>query len=73
MKGATFRRRMDGFSDGAAVAVCRLMGVSAVVGATYNFENDHTNYQNGVDSHLDWAENRVKGFALYAVVAIPLG
>jgi hypothetical protein len=28
---------------------------SAVAGVTYNWENTHTNYQNGVDSHLDWA------------------
>jgi len=28
---------------------------SAVVGVTYSWENTHTNYKNGVDSHLDWA------------------
>jgi hypothetical protein len=28
---------------------------SAVAGVTYNWENTHTNYKNGVDSHLDWA------------------
>src|SRR5262245_48787717 len=28
---------------------------SAVLGFTYNGENTRTNYQNGVDSHLDWA------------------
>jgi hypothetical protein len=28
---------------------------SAVAGLTYNWENTHTNYKNGVDSHLDWA------------------
>ncbi len=28
---------------------------SGVVGFTYNWENPHTNYKNGVDSHLDWA------------------
>ena len=27
---------------------------SAVIGATYNFMNTATNYQNGVDAHLDW-------------------
>jgi hypothetical protein len=27
---------------------------SSVVGFTYNFENPHTKYQNGVDAHLDW-------------------
>lgn len=26
---------------------------SAVLGFTYNFENTHTQYQNGIDSHLD--------------------
>ena len=28
---------------------------SAVAGVTYNWENTHTNYKNGIDSHLDWA------------------
>jgi hypothetical protein len=28
---------------------------SGVVGVTYNWQNTHTNYKNGVDSHLDWA------------------
>ena len=27
---------------------------SAVLGFTYNFENVHTQYQNGLDMHLDW-------------------
>jgi len=27
---------------------------SAVLGFTYNFENHHTDYQNGIDMHLDW-------------------
>jgi hypothetical protein len=27
---------------------------SAVFGLTYNFENPHRNYQNGIDGHLDW-------------------
>jgi hypothetical protein len=27
---------------------------SAVLGFTYNFENTFTNYQNGIDMHLDW-------------------
>jgi len=26
-----------------------------VAGATYNFENHDTKYQNGVDGHIDWA------------------
>jgi hypothetical protein len=29
--------------------------LSAVLGFTYNFENGSTQYQNGVDMHLDWA------------------
>jgi len=28
---------------------------SGVAGITYNWENTHSNYRNGVDSHLDWA------------------
>jgi hypothetical protein len=28
---------------------------SIVGGFTYNFENDDTDYQNGIDSHIDWA------------------
>jgi hypothetical protein len=28
---------------------------SGVLGFTYNWENTHTNYKNGIDSHLDWA------------------
>ena len=31
---------------------------SAVLGFTYNFENFHTDYQNGVDMHLDWAASK---------------
>jgi hypothetical protein len=31
---------------------------SAVLGFTYNFENQSTQYQNGVDMHLDWAASR---------------
>lgn len=31
---------------------------SAVVGVTYNLENDDTGYQNGVDVHLDWAASQ---------------
>ena len=27
---------------------------SAVLGFTYNFENPDTNYQNGIDAHIDW-------------------
>lgn len=32
--------------------------LSAVLGFTYNFENHHTEYQNGVDMHLDWAASK---------------
>ncbi|XSC43946.1 SphA family protein [Bradyrhizobium sp. RDT10] len=31
---------------------------SAVAGLTYNFINPHTQYQNGVDFHLDWAASK---------------
>ena len=31
---------------------------SAVVGFTYNFENTDTDYQNGIDSHLDWGASQ---------------
>jgi hypothetical protein len=32
--------------------------LSAVAGATYNFINPYTQYQNGVDVHLDWGASR---------------
>jgi hypothetical protein len=31
---------------------------SAVLGFTYNFMNDHTQYQSGVDAHLDWGASK---------------
>lgn len=31
---------------------------SSVVGLTYNFENFHTDYQNGIDLHWDWGASR---------------
>ncbi len=31
---------------------------SAVLGLTYNFENEDTDYQNGIDVHLDWAASQ---------------
>lgn len=31
---------------------------SAVLGFTYNFENDAANYQNGVDMHFDWGASQ---------------
>jgi hypothetical protein len=32
--------------------------ISAVLGFTGNFENDATDYKNGIDSHLDWAASK---------------
>jgi hypothetical protein len=32
--------------------------LSAVLGFTYNFMNEHTHYQNGVDMHLDWGASQ---------------
>ena len=32
--------------------------LSAVLGFTYNFENTHTQYQNGIDMHLDWGASQ---------------
>jgi hypothetical protein len=31
---------------------------SAVAGLTYNFENQHTDYQNGIDGHIDWGASQ---------------
>ena len=31
---------------------------SAVAGLTYNWENNDTQYKNGIDSHLDWAASQ---------------
>src|SRR5262249_1435755 len=31
---------------------------SATLGFTYNVENTHTNYQNGVDMHIDWGASQ---------------
>jgi hypothetical protein len=31
---------------------------SATLGFTYNFENEHTNYKNGIDMHLDWGASQ---------------
>lgn len=31
---------------------------SAVAGLTYNFENPDTDYQNGIDAHLDWGASQ---------------
>jgi hypothetical protein len=32
--------------------------LSVVTGLTYNFKNPHTDYQNGVDIHIDWAASQ---------------
>jgi hypothetical protein len=32
--------------------------LSAVVGATYNWENYEIGYQNGIDLHVDWAASK---------------
>jgi hypothetical protein len=31
---------------------------STVAGLTYNFENKHTDYQNGIDAHIDWGASK---------------
>ena len=31
------------------------LSLSAAIGFTYNFENYHTDYRNGIDSHLGWS------------------
>lgn len=31
---------------------------SALAGLTYNWENPYTDYQSGIDSHLDWGASR---------------
>lgn len=42
---------------------------SAVLGFTYNFENPDTDYQNGIDSHIDWAASQFLNDQLYVGVA----
>lgn len=41
---------------------------SAVIGATYNFINPATQYQNGVDAHLDWAASQFLSSQLHVGV-----
>src|SRR5262245_28134137 len=43
--------------------------LSGVLGFTYNFENQSTQYQNGVDMHFDWAASQflTKQFQIGAV------
>jgi hypothetical protein len=54
------------------------MEYSAVLGITYNWKNTHTDYKNGIDSHLDWAISRfvspewelgVAGYVYYQLTA----
>ena len=51
---------------------------SGVLGATYNWMNNQTNYQNGIDSHLDWSVSQfvsqnwqvgIAGYAYYQLTA----
>lgn len=43
-----------------------LFELSAAMGFTYNFENPDTNYQNGVDMHVDWAGSAIFAKAFHA-------
>lgn len=38
-------------------------------GLTYNFENEHTDYQNGIDSHIDWAASQFLSEQVHVGVA----
>ena len=51
---------------------------SGVLGATYNWINSQTNYQNGIDSHLDWSVSQfvsqswqvgIAGYGYYQLTA----
>lgn len=51
---------------------------SGVLGATYNLINNQTNYQNGIDSHLDWSVSQflsqqwqvgIAGYVYYQLTA----
>ena len=51
---------------------------SSVIGATYNWQNNQTNYKNGVDSHLDWSVSQflsqqwqvgIAGYVYYQLTA----
>ena len=51
---------------------------SGVLGATYNWMNNQTNYQNGIDSHLDWSisqfvsqnwQGGIAGYGYYQLTA----
>jgi hypothetical protein len=40
-----------------------------VAGFTYNFQNNDTHYQNGIDSHLDWAASQFLSASWHVGVA----
>lgn len=51
---------------------------SGILGATYNWTNNQTNYQNGIDSHLDWSVSQflsqnwqvgIAGYGYYQLTA----
>ena len=51
---------------------------SGILGATYNWMNNQTNYQNGIDSHLDWSVSQfvsqnwqvgIAGYGYYQLTA----
>ncbi len=42
---------------------------SVVAGLTYNFENPDTDYQNGIDGHIDWGVSKFVNEHLFAGVA----
>lgn len=42
---------------------------SAIAGLTYNFENEHTDYQNGIDFHLDLAASQFLSETLHVGIA----
>lgn len=42
---------------------------SAVLGFTYNFENPDTNYQNGIDFHIDWGASQFLNKQLFVGAA----
>jgi hypothetical protein len=42
---------------------------SATAGFTYNFENEDTNYQNGIDAHLDWGASQFMSEQLHVGLA----
>lgn len=42
---------------------------SVLAGVTYNYENDDTHYQNGIDGHIDWGWSRFLSAELQVGVA----